>query len=175
MADWASFYVIVGTAGAALIGIQFVVVTLIANLRRRPPAETVEAFGTPTVVHLTGAVLVSALMSAPWHSLVAASVTLATCGAAGFVYAVIAFRRAHRQTFYQPVWQDWFWFAILPCVVYATLTIAAIFVRANSHVALLVVAAATFGLLIIGIHNSWDTVTHVVATNSPESRRRTSE
>ncbi len=24
------------------------------------------------------------------------------------------------------------------------------------------------GLLIIGIHNSWDTVTHIVATNSGE-------
>ena len=52
MASWETFYVIVGSAGAALIGIQFVVVTLIANMRRRPPAEALNAFGTPTVVHL---------------------------------------------------------------------------------------------------------------------------
>jgi hypothetical protein len=168
MAEWAGFYVIVGSSGAALIGIQFVVVTLIANLRRRPPVETIEAFGTPTVVHLTGTVVVSALMSAPWHSLSAASVALAASGGGGFVYAVIAFLRAHRQTFYAPVWQDWLWFAILPCVSYAALTIAAVLLRANIDAALFVIAAATLGLLLIGIHNSWDTVTHIVATSSED-------
>ena len=39
MSDWASYYVILGSSGAALIGIQFVVMTLIANRRRRPTAD----------------------------------------------------------------------------------------------------------------------------------------
>jgi hypothetical protein len=166
MSEWASFYVIVGSSGAALIGIQFVVVTLIASMRQRPPAETLHAFGTPTVVHLAGALLVAALMSAPWHSLFPASVALVMCGVAGFTYAAIAFRRARRQTFYTPVWQDWLWYALLPCVTYAVLTVAAAFLRTNTHIALSVIAAAALGLLLIGIHNSWDTVTHIVATNS---------
>ncbi len=38
LARWQSFYVLVGSAGAALIGIQFVVVALIANLRLRSTA-----------------------------------------------------------------------------------------------------------------------------------------
>lgn len=69
MSDWQSFYVIVGSSGAALIGIQFVVMTLIASRRQRPTAESLNAFGTPTVVHLVGSLLISAIMSAPWHSL----------------------------------------------------------------------------------------------------------
>ncbi len=36
MSEWASFYVMVGSSGAALIGMQFVVVTLIASQRQRP-------------------------------------------------------------------------------------------------------------------------------------------
>jgi hypothetical protein len=95
-------------------------------------------------------------------------VALAACGGAGFVYAVIAFLRAHRQTFYTPVWQDWRWFAILPCVSCAALTIAAVLLRANIYAALSVIAAATLGLLLIGIHNSCDTVTHIVATSSED-------
>ena len=54
LAGWENFYVIVGSAGAALIGIQFVVITLIADMRPRPPADSIGAFGTPTVVHLAG-------------------------------------------------------------------------------------------------------------------------
>src|SRR4051812_30014571 len=80
LAKWESFYVIVGSSGAALIGVQFVVVALIANMPMRATAESVGAFATPTVVHLCGALLVSAIMSAPWPSLFPASVALAMCG-----------------------------------------------------------------------------------------------
>src|SRR5512142_2445546 len=103
MHDWDSFYVIVGSSGAALIGLQFVVITLIASLRTLANAETLGAFGTPTVVHLSGALLVSAVMSAPWESLHSASIALALCGLGGLVYSALIIRRARRQTAYTPV------------------------------------------------------------------------
>ena len=52
LSEWQSLYVIVGSSGAALIGIQFVVMALIANMRARPTADSLSAFGTPTVVHV---------------------------------------------------------------------------------------------------------------------------
>ena len=73
MTEWESFYVVVGSSGAALIGIQFVVLTLIAGMRHRPTADTASAFGTPTVMHLTGALLVSVTMSAVTHLVVSGS------------------------------------------------------------------------------------------------------
>jgi hypothetical protein len=172
MSEWASFYVMVGSSGAALIGIQFVVITLIASRRQRPTAESLSAFGTPTVVHLVGALLVSAIMSAPWHSLFPASVALVMCGVAGFTYGAIVIRRARRQTYYKPVWQDWLWYAVSPCGVYVALALAAALLRTNTQLALLVIAAAALGLLLIGIHNAWDTVTHLVAPDSPDARKR---
>jgi lipid-A-disaccharide synthase-like uncharacterized protein len=39
MSDWASFYVLVGSSGAALIGMQFVVMTLIASRDERPTTD----------------------------------------------------------------------------------------------------------------------------------------
>ena len=48
--EWESFYVIVGAAAGALIGVQFVVMTLIAE---NPPPRVHEAgpaFATPTIV-----------------------------------------------------------------------------------------------------------------------------
>lgn len=52
LAAWDSFYVIVGAAAGALIGLQFVVVTLIAQRPTRASPDGSAAFGTPTVVHV---------------------------------------------------------------------------------------------------------------------------
>jgi hypothetical protein len=162
LAEWQSFFVIVGSSGAALIGVQFVVITLIAGMRRRTTLRSIDAFATPTVVHLTGALLVSAIMSAPWPSLLAASIALVTCGLGGLVYGAIVIHRARRQTDYRPVWEDWLWYATLPCSVYAALTLAAFFLRTPSPLPMLVIGAAALGLLLVGIHNAWDSVTHMV-------------
>ncbi len=167
LAAWESYYVIVGSSGAALIGLQFVVITLIAGMRRRTDAGSLSAFGTPTVVHFTGALLVSAVMSAPWPSLFPASVALAVCGLGGLAYGALVFRRARRQSGYEPVWEDWLWFTILPGAAYLALAVAALLLRAAPRPALYVVGASALGLLLIGIHNAWDTVTHIVVSRSP--------
>jgi hypothetical protein len=39
-------------------------------------------------------------------------------------------------------------------------------VRAHIELALFVIAAAALALLLIGIHNAWDTVTHLVTSGS---------
>jgi hypothetical protein len=52
LAGWENFYVIVGSSAGALIGLQFVVMALIANMPRGPgAAQAGNAFATPTVVH----------------------------------------------------------------------------------------------------------------------------
>jgi hypothetical protein len=171
--SWEDFYVIVGSSGGALIGLQFVVITLIASRRNLATAGALSAFGTPTVVHLTGALLISAIMSAPWPSLAALSTALGVCGVGGLVYGAIVVRRALRQTDYEPVWQDWLWFTALPNVSYATLTVTAIMLGSNPQLALFVVGAVALGLLFIGIHNAWDTVTHIVVPRSDDNTTKT--
>ena len=109
LSGWESFYVIVGSSGAALVGLQFVVITLIADRRAGTSRESLNAFGTPTVVHFAAALLISAVMSAPWPSLHAASVALLLCGLVGLGYALIITRRASRQADYAPTTEDWVW------------------------------------------------------------------
>jgi len=73
---WESFYVIVGSSGAALTGLQFVVIALIAESRTRTSPRQIDAFGTPTIVHFCAVLLVSAILSAPWQALSSASLAL---------------------------------------------------------------------------------------------------
>ena len=164
LSAWESFYVIVGSSGGALIGLQFVVITLIADRRPITSPGSVAAFGTPTVVHLTMALIVSAVMSAPWRSLDPVSIVLAVFGVAGLLYGVVVIRRALRQTTYQPVLEDWIWHAVLPCSTYAAVAAAGVLLRRDATLGLFAVGTGALVLLLIGIHNAWDTVTHIVIT-----------
>lgn len=162
LSSWESFYVIVGSSGAVLIGLQFVMVTLLADIRKHTTTDALSAFGTPTVVHFVDALLIAAIMSAPWLSLHAAAAALLVCSLAGLAYSVLVIYRARRQATYSPVWEDWLWYALLPCCLDAALLLAALFLPSATQQALFVIGAASLGLLLAGIHNAWDSVTHMI-------------
>jgi hypothetical protein len=168
LSPWESFYVIVGSSAAALTGLQFVVMALVADQQRVDGGpDTIGAFGTPTVVHFCAVLLLSANLSAPWHSLAPAAWVLGIVGLAGVIYAAIVTVRAHRQAGYRPVLEDWVFHSILPIVSYGALLAAAAMMRRDSTDALFCIAAAALLLLFVGIHNSWDTVTYIVTTRTP--------
>ena len=169
LSAWQGFYVIIGSSGAALIGIQFIVITLIANMRLRPTSDSISAFATPTLMHLVNALLISAIMSIPWPSLFPMSIAVALCGVGGLAYCATVIRRARRQTYYRPEWDDWLWYALLPCSIYAVLMITSIFLRTISLVAMFLIGAMALGLLLVGIHNAWDSVTHILFRSDGDS------
>ena len=168
---WESFYVIIGAAAAALTGLMFVVITLITRVQVRRSSGTIAAFGTPTVVHFGIALLVAALLSAPWQALWNAGLLLGLTGLGGVTYVVIVVRRARRQTDYQPVLEDWLFHTVFPLVSYTALVVAAIVLPGHPVPALFGIAAATLLLLFIGIHNAWDTVTYLaIEYSQPENK-----
>jgi hypothetical protein len=168
---WESFYVIIGAAAAALTGLMFVVITLITRVQVRRSSGTIAAFGTPTVVHFGIALLVAALLSAPWQALWNAGLLLGLTGLGGVTYVVIVVRRARRQTDYQPVLEDWLFHTVFPLVSYTALVVAALLLPGHPVPALFGIAAATLLLLFIGIHNAWDTVTYLaIEYSQPENK-----
>ena len=164
-AAWNSFYVIVGSAAGALIGLQFVVMTLIAD---RPALRTPEAgaaFATPSVIHFGVVLLLSAVVSVPWHETGTVSVVWGVVGLSGTAYAVVVARRLRVQTTYQLVCEDWLFHVLLPCAAYAMLVGSAYVTHSHVRPALFVVGAATLLLLFVGIHNAWDAATYHVFVN----------
>ncbi|MFL5654219.1 MAG: hypothetical protein ACJ8CB_08585 [Ktedonobacteraceae bacterium] len=170
---WESFYVIIGSAAAALTGLMFVVITLITRVQVRRSSGTIAAFGTPTVVHFGIALLVAALLSAPWQALWNAGLLLGLTGLGGVTYVVIVVRRARRQTDYQPVLEDWLFHTVFPLVSYTALVVAAIILPGNPVPALFGIGAVTLLLLFTGIHNAWDTVTYLaIEYSQPENKNQ---
>jgi hypothetical protein len=165
LAKWDSFYIIVGSAAGALIGLQFVVLTLIAE---RPPlraADAGAAFATPTIVHFGVVFFLSALVRVPWQTVIPVAVLLGLAGFGGAAYTMIVFWRMRKQSVYQPVFEDWLFHVVLPLAAYAILAWSSFAAPARVVEALYGVGAAALLLLFIGIHNAWDGVAYHVLVN----------
>jgi hypothetical protein len=165
LARWDSFFVIVGSAAGALIGLQFVVMTLIAD---RPPARGAAAgaaFATPTIVHFSIVLFLAAVLRAPWDAISAPSFVCGATGFAGAIYALVTGWRMRAQSTYRPDFEDWLFHAGLPLAAYAALAGSALAAISHAHAAMFAVAGATLALLFTGIHNAWDAVAYHVLVN----------
>jgi hypothetical protein len=171
LAKWDNFYVIVGSSAGALIGLQFVVMTLLAEKPPPGAAEAGAAFGNPTVVHFAAALFLSALLHAPWQTITIAAVIWGLQGFAGIAYIVIVVRRMKKQSVYVPVFEDWLFHVVLPAFAYATLALTSFAALSRERAALFGVGGAALLLLFIGIHNAYDNVAHIVLVLGTERRQ----
>lgn len=164
---WQTFYEIVGTSAGALIGLQFVVLSLIAS---RPIGQldprAGQAFGTPTIVHFAAVFGLSALVCAPWDEVGTAALLWGVLGLGGVVYSLIVAWRMRTQTQYRPQFEDWLFHVLVPFVAYLTLAVMAYAAQDHIREALFGAGAAALLLLFSGIHNAWDTVTYHVFVKS---------
>src|SRR5947199_3476157 len=123
---WENFYVIVGSSAGALIGLQYVVISLFAS---RPighlEAQAGNAIATPSVVHFGLVLLLSAIVSAPWDEITVVAGLWGILGLGGVAYVGIAARRMRKQSAYRPVFEDWLFHGVLPFKAYAVLAISA--------------------------------------------------
>jgi hypothetical protein len=168
---WENFYVVVGSSAGALIGLQFVVITLIADL---PPAQgdaqAGGAFATPSVVHFGAVLLLSAIVSAPWEGVATVASLWGLLGVCGVVYAIVVARRVRAQTSYSLVLEDWLFHLLFPIAAYAMLSASALMARSATRPALFMVGTAAILLLFVGIHNAWDAVIYHVFVKRREHR-----
>jgi len=170
LAAWESFYVIVGSSAGALTGLQFVVITLGAE-RGFGSEQTTTSFATPTVVHFCAVLLMSGILSAPWHGTGWPVGLVALSGLVGCVYMVRVIRVARRQHDYEPVLEDVIWHWCLPSAAYAALAICGLFLHHAEEV-LFAVAGTALLLLFAGIHNSWDSVVFIAMRRRVEPKNR---
>ncbi len=171
LSGWANFYVIVGSSAGALIGLQFVVMTLVANMPiTRGAAQAGDSFATPTVVHFGVVLLLSAAACAPWQGIAAVAVLWGFVGLCGVVYSVVVARRVRSQTIYETVFEDRLFHVLLPLAAYAMLAVSAWAASLYPRRALFFVGGAALLLLYVGIHNAWDTVTYHVFVKQHEQK-----
>lgn len=162
---WDSFYVIVGSAAGALIGLQFVVMTLIADRPLPRASEAAPVFSTPTIVHFSVVLLLSALLRAPWDSVAAVADVAGLIGLAGAFYVLVTALRMRRQAAYKPDAEDWTFHIGLPFAGYAVFAGSAFVAVSDERDSLFMLGGAALLLLFAGIHNAWDAGAYHVLFN----------
>jgi hypothetical protein len=158
LSEWDSFYLIVGGAAGALIGLQFVVMTLVAERPTPGASEAGRSFGTPTVVHFSASLLIAALLRVPWHDIGSAFWTTGVLGVCGLAYMALTVLRMLRQHVYRPDLEDFTFHAFLPLVAYGLLVGSSALGFSRADPWLFGIGGAALLLLFIGIHNAWDAV-----------------
>jgi hypothetical protein len=152
---WHDFYVLLGTAGATLLALLFVAVSLGAGFLSDDRASATRAFFSPVVVHFSAVFFLSAVALVPGHHTVFFVAVIGACAVAGLavaLYATIQLLR-HDWTNYK---QDHLAYGLLPTISYVALLVAAAMMWTENESALDVLAGALLVLLLINVRNAWD-------------------
>jgi hypothetical protein len=169
LAGWESFYVMLGSAAGALIGLQFVVITLIAQKPElRAAGETAAAFLSPSILQFGVTLFVSAVFLAPWDAERIPAGLVCVAGICGIAYTGITALRMSRQKFYLPHLGDWTFHIVLPLVAYAVLVGSFFSASASISKALFGIGGVAVLLLFIGIRNAWDNISYMVFVHGAE-------
>lgn len=169
---WSEFYILVGAADGALIGLLFVVTTLSASMHLG--AETLSRgaafYMTPTLFHFVTVLVLSALAVVPHASSVWVAAVLAfwSLAGAGYASAMGAAMRTNRLPD-SGQWADVLCYGILPALMYLALLAAAWLTWRGAAEAPYAIAIALVVLMVIGIRNAWDLVMFIVPRTLDEA------
>ncbi len=153
--QWHDFYVLVGTAGATLVALLFVALSLGTGFLNDKRAAATRAFYSPVVVHFSSVFFLAAIALVPSHRVIFFAAMIGACAAVGLgvsLFVTIQLLR-HDWTNYK---QDHLAYALLPTIAYVALLIAAAMVWSENDFALDVLAGSLLLLLIVNIRNAWD-------------------
>jgi hypothetical protein len=158
---WDSYYFMLGSAGAGLIGLFFVVVTLTQGFDRDRALRGASIYMTPSVIHFAVVLSVSAVAVAPGLPIAVTAGLFGIGALVGFGNAVwatfgIGFRRLGPEA---PHWTDVWLYGVAPSVIYGGLLIAAAGLCQGAGWAVYANAALLLALLLVGVRNAWDLIT----------------
>jgi len=152
---WENFFIAAATAGATLIGLLFVAITLGVGLSTPHGLDVTRAFLTPTLIRFNGVLFVSLDMLPPWPSAWPAGGILALFGLTGLIYQIHASLNQRKVDFVSLDWLDWTLFSVAPVLGNASLIAGAAGLIAEKPFAPYAIAGATALLLLAGIFGAW--------------------
>lgn len=169
--SWGEFYILVGAADGALIGLLFIVTTLSAEMHIG--GETLSRgaafYMTPTLYHFVTVLVMSALAVVPHVRGEWVAAVLVFWSVAGAIYSAamgVAMRRNRLPSSGQ--WSDVFGYGILPAAMYLGLIGAAWLSWGESDNAPYAIAIGLVVLMVLGIRNAWDLVMFIVPRTKDE-------
>jgi hypothetical protein len=157
---WGEFYLMAGGAAAVLIGLIFVVITLMHDATRSRVNFGSRLFMGPIVLHmcfvlvLSGAALAPGVTSGQYAVICG---VIALWGLARGLLSIVGIQRLSGED--APHWTDVWFYGVIPSVIYVALGAVALAVRGEAEWAEHGVGAAIVALIVLSVRNEWDLVT----------------
>jgi hypothetical protein len=161
---WENFFIVSASAGATLIGLLFVAISLGAGLSTPQGLDATRAFLTPTLILFGGVLFECMAVLPPWPSAWPVGIILGLCGLTGLVLQIHVILKQRKLNFASLDWLDWTLFSFVPALGYASLIAGAAGLIAEKSFAPYAIAAAITLLLLAGIYGAWS-VTLWIARN----------
>lgn len=160
---WENFYLLIGGAAGALIGLLFIVVTLLRGGSAGLQLKAAAAYMTPTVAQLALVLVMSATATAPHLAasvagglfLTAALVCLGFTGRALWMLGGGGINAPH--------WSDVWGYGVAPFIAAGGLAAAALSAWFAPDWTACSIAASLVAMLLIAVRNAWDLVTWISA------------
>ena len=162
---WSNFFNLTGTAGATLVGLLFIVVTLNTDLSTSRTLDIARASMTPALYSFGGVMFQSMIAVVPWRSPWHGGVIFVLVGILGLIYRVHAVRvrsALHLRSIQGPV--DWIFHNALPVGASVILIFGGAGWVAGAVFAPFAVAGASTLLLVSGIYRTWGETLALIGT-----------
>jgi hypothetical protein len=152
---WHDFYLLVGTAGATLLALLFVAVSLGTGFLTEERQGATRTFMSPVVIHFTSVFFLSAVALFPSHQAKFFAVLIgatALIGAIISTYITVQVVRTDMTNYME----DYLAYGVLPGLGYLALLAAAASIYLEKDFGLDALAGALLLLAIVNIRNAWD-------------------
>jgi hypothetical protein len=168
---WGDFYLLVGTAAAALLALLFVAVSLGIGFLDESRAAPTRAFYSPIIVHFAAVLFLSAVALVPSHRPLFYVLLIGATGLVGLGVSAVTAVQLLRHDWTRFV-VDHLGYGLLPAIAYVALIAAAVLLRTGHEIALDAFAGALLLLLLVNIRNAWDLMLSMVRRHANEESRR---
>ena len=167
--EWHEFYILLGTAGATLLALLFVAVSLGTGFLSSKDQQGTRTFMSPVVIHFTSVFFLSAICLVPSHGPTFFAVLIPTTAVIGVVVSSTITVQVIRTDMTRYV-QDYLAYGLLPALAYLALLAASAMIYLERPYALEVLAGALLTLAIVNIRNAWDLTLSMVRRHAGKKK-----
>ncbi len=169
--DWNNLFSMTGAAGAQLIGLLFVVVTLGGTgLSTAQSVEGIRAFLTPTLVNFSGVLFQAVVVLTLWPSDRSSGFVLILGGLAALAYRIYGIRLERKLDFVTLHGLDWIPYDAVPVLGNASLIAGGIGLVFEKSFAPYAIASASALLLFAGVYGAWDFTLWIIKNRDKTSK-----
>lgn len=165
---WGEFYLLAGSAAAVLIGLIFVVVTLMQDRPRSSVLNGSKLYMGPVVLHVTFVLVLSAAALIPRISPTEFAIVSGAVSIWGLARGMTSTQGIRALTGEdKPHWTDMWFYGVIPTSLYVLLAVVSFAAWQRLPCAAQGVAAVITAFLLITIRNEWDLVTWLAPRPDP--------